>query len=349
MTRLFKAFVLLALVSSCAKLPVGQDAGGVLDEFVSITLNISDSPDGTKANPGWGEPRIRDLYILEFDSKGYNVYCGHCRYDGNPTIPALKNQKVKIYVVANSTNDLSEISTESEYLNTKMSYTELNAAYPEMTGSIEGIFSSSANANVELQRMCSRIQVDTISFRINDSRYDFNQLFFDGAYIERMPSECSYGLVPSGISVDASDGLFPAGCYMSQNTPDAYYMDGDWKVWEYDHPWSVYALPNDASGIDQRSELALEYEAHYRVGQYSNGEYEIVTKILHNALHFILPPLSPNSIYELEKIVVNQPKTTTVDLSPIAEQSCMFIVRDVASGKVLGHEKGILRYEISDT
>ena len=346
---------LSALLWGCdvfGPLPESQEEG----DIVIVELVPQYGRAGTRAghypDPDPPEPQdiIRDGLILEFNGAGNLIE--RLAFDGDqpPAIQVRKNQETDIYVIANPTVDLSGINTLSEFLSKRSSYASISRDRLEMTGRITGTFTSDAQVNVQMERMVSKIRIGGMSVKVSrDEKYTSAQ--FTRANMEKTPATCGYDLSLAGDFINAYSKSIEAG-YVSSFGHIERSVQGDWTVWDFNTPWRVYCYPNSTEDQSKRNILALSYRLGYIVTgtDASTGETVYMQMWDDSYLRLVMPPLRPNTAYELERLTLNGQRNRTVYLKSGGDREeeplkCVFRMTDMTSGEYLGEEEGEVRYE----
>ena len=345
----------------------GCDAAGPLPEvrlpgeeaYVSVRLNIQSSPPGTRGIGGSTSPVADDIIcdgvILEFDPDGVLLELVQFAGENIPEVRVRRNQQTDIYIVANPTVDLAQVASLSDFLDTRSSYQANEAGRLEMTGHFCGSFGADAAVNVRMERMVSRIQVDRMVFRCTHDWPDYTGIHFTRGYLEKTPDFCTYGLFQPGTYINAYDRRIGIGYTSGYSSEVRNYDQGEYKVWEYIKPWSVYCYPNEADDANGRSRLAISYRLVYQVTgiDAATGQPVVLPRYDDACLHLVLPRLRPNTVYELERLTLNGPRNRVVYLGGnerhVPEPPvCSFGMRDMTTGEYLGSVEGEVEYALLD-
>ena len=326
--------------------PSGQGA------FVNLSVQMQYSPAQTRSGQ---EDTISGGFILEFDSDGTLLenmpfYGGYV-----PEMQVRKYQQMDIYIVANPTTDLSCISTKEELLSAVAWYSLNKADRLEMTGYVSGTFMNDTTVNVNMERMVSKITMDVIAFRLSTSS-KYTGVYLKQIYMERTPSTCRYDYSFSGNFVNAdTEGIGIGNCPRYRFSVNEY-SQGEYNVREYDHPQSLYCFPNESEIRDERNKIAVSYRLTYQIAGFDAniGEPVLLTRYDDACVHLVLPPMRPNTVYELERLTVTGARYGTVYLNtrsqePEEAETCLFRMTDLTSGEYLGTVEGEVEYEMLDS
>ncbi len=343
---------LCALLGGCDALldPVREAPGE--DSFIELKLVPRCAPPGTRSarDPGPDDTVLNGV-VLEFDAAGTLLEMQPFSEGYMPVLKVRKHQELNIYVVANPTVDFRSVSTLEEFLSMQSQYKSNSQGCLEMLGHFQGSFTADAEVTVPMQRMVCKIQVDRMVFRIASTHTNYTGWYFTRGYMEKTPATCGYDLSLSGNFVNSYSMNIAIGCNDYSGTAN-HYTQGEYKVWEYSYPWSVYCYPNASGDQSQRNILAVSYRLLYLVPgtDLDTGESIVIPRYTDACFHIVLPPLRQNTIYELEELKLNGIRNGTVYLKSAEEPSeiqaeCIFSMTDMTSGEFLGLEKGEVRYE----
>lgn len=342
---------LCALLGGCDALDTLQESPQG-DGFIELELVPQYGPPGTRAGGQPGpDDKIWDGVILEFDGAGTLLEMQPFSGEDLPAIRVRKHQELSIYVIVNPTRDFRGVSTLEGFLSTQSDYKSNTLERMEMLGHFEGSFSADSRVTVNMLRMLAKIQVDRMVFRIASSNTNYTGIYFTRGYMEKTPASCGYDLSLPGNFVNSYSMNIAIGCndYSGKSN---HYMQGEYKVWEYNYPWSVYCYPNDSEDREQRNRLAVSYRLLYLVPgtDSETGESVVIPRYNDACFHIVLPPLRPNTIYELEELKLNGARNGTVYLKSgdglqEDQSTCVFRMTDLTSGEFLGLEEGEVCYE----
>ena len=347
--------VLAALIASAGcevtePLPDGPPSGQ--GAFVNLSVQMQYSPTQTRSGQ---EDTISGGFILEFDSDG-TLLESMPFYGGDiPEMQVRKYQQMEIYIVANPTVDLSGISNKEELLSTAAWYSFNQADRLEMTGHFSGTFVNDTTVNVNMERMMSKITLDVIAFRLSSSS-KYTGVYLRQIYMERTPSTCRYDYSLPGDFLNAdAQGISIGNCPRYTFSVNEY-SQGEYHVREYDHPQSLYCFPNESGIRDERNKIAVSYRLVYQVPGYDaiTGEPVVITRYDDACVHLVLPPMRPNTVYELERLTVTGARYGTVYLNtrgqePEETETCLFRMTDLTSGEYLGTAEGEVEYVMLDS
>lgn len=339
-----------ALLGGCGALePPGPPSGEEAPAMLGLELQCG--PPGTRAGEPGPEYAIHGGCVLEFNSAGERLEYLAFTGEEPPQIPVPRNQQVEIYVVANPTCDLSEVSSKAELEQMRSDYTANTAGNLEMIGRYSGRISSDSTVNVSLERICAKIQVSKMVFKVASTRYEFTDADLNMAYMEKTPKDCSYLQKVPGELMDTNTDRVDIGYIKRLLKNETRYEQGEYKVWEYDDPWCVYCYPNASTDRQKRNVFYVAYRFRYKTSwiDAATGRQEIVFLYENAFARFYMPPMMPNTLYELEKVVIDGTLNKSVDLDTKGGSGeaveCVFRMTDMTSGEYLGELKGEVRYE----
>ena len=322
------------------------------EAYVSVKLQMSSGPALTRAGQ---EDAIWDGIILEFDPDGGLLERMYFSGNTPPALQVRKYQQTDIYIVANPTVNLWGVSTKQEFLAAQSEYKSNSSGKLEMTGSFSGKFNADTTVHVLLNRTVAKICVDAIVFKIASTVYDYTGINMSRGYMEKTPATCGYDLSLSDSFVDAYEQRIGIGYVSGYTSSPRHYTQGEYKVWEYNYPWEVYCYPNEASDSGQRNKLAISYRLNYKFSGIDNftGEPIVLYRYEDACVHLVLPPMRPNTVYELEKLTLVGARYKTVLLGTRSGQeeslTCSFRMTDMTSGEYLGTVEGEVEYEEQDS
>ena len=327
--------------------------------YVSLCLDLQSGPPDTRAlsdlHASGGDGVITDGVILEFDPEGLLLEMVHFTGSVPPKIQVRRYQQTEIYIVANPTVDLSGIASLADFLSMQSDYKVNTLDRMEMTGHLKDTFISDAVVDIQMKRMLSKIQVDDMTFKSTPGWPDYTGIHFTRAYLEKTPVSCAYDLSLPGSFIDAYDKRVSIGYTSNYSSSVHQYTQGGTKVWEYETPWAVYCYPNASDNQNERNVLAVSYRLVYLVTGVDGmtGEPVVQPRYDDACVHLVLPPLQPNTMYELEKLTLNGARYKTVYLGTRSADDdelseCSFRMTDMTSGEYLGSVQGEVEYEIQD-
>ncbi|MBQ9878783.1 MAG: hypothetical protein IJM29_07785 [Bacteroidales bacterium] len=327
-------------------LPSGEAA------YVNLQLQMQSRPLGTRAGQ---EDAILDGFILEFDGGGELLECVYFTGESLPVLQVRKYQQMEIYIVANPTVDLSGITNRQEFLSSQSVYSSGNTDRFEMTGYVSGVFLDDSLVNVRMERMLSKITLDAFTIRVNKSE-KYTRANFTLANMERTPSRCRYDYSTPEDFLNAYTQRIGVGYYTSYPISVSKYTQGDYTVWEYNYPQSVYCFPNDSESNSSKNRLAVSYKLAYSYTgvDAATGETVLMSHTDEGCIHLFLPPLLPNTEYELERLTVTGYRNRSVYLETKSagedeSDTCLFRMTDMTSGEYLGYVEGEVEYETIDS
>ena len=322
------------------------------DSFVNLQLQMQSFPVGTRAGQ---EEAISDGFILEFDGGGELLECVYFTGESLPVLQVRRYQQMDIYIVANPSVDLSGITTKQELLSAKSVYSSSNTDKFEMTGFVSGVFYNDSVVSVRMERMLSKITLDAFTIRVNKSE-KYTRANFTLANMERTPSKCRYDYSTPEDFVNAYTQRIGLGYYTSYPISVSKYTQGDYTLWEYNYPQSVYCFPNDSESNSSKNRLAVSYKLAYSYTgiDAATGETVLMSHTDEGTIHLYLPPLLPNTEYELERLTVTGYRNRNVYLNTKSEgedeaATCLFRMTDMTSGEYLGYVEGEVEYEKVDS
>ena len=319
---------------------------------MNLTLQMQYSPPITRSGQ---EDTVSGGFILEFDPEGTLLESVRFYGDYLPGIQVRRYQHTDIVVVANPTADLSGVASKDEFLSMQASYSSNRADRLEMTGQASGTFDNDSTIEVLMERMVSKITVDALAFRVEGSS-KYTGVHLRQAYMERTPATCRYDFSLPGDFLDAcAQGISIGNCPTYTGSVNKY-TQGEYRVWEYDRPQSLYCFPNESQVRDERNKLAVSYRLVYQVPGVDafTGEPIVLIRYDDACVHLVLPPMRPNTVYELERLTITGARYKTVYLetrsagSEKEPETCLFRMTDMTSGEYLGIAEGEVEYEIQD-
>lgn len=350
------ALIMSAGCDPTGPLPDASPSGEVA--YVNLSLDLQSGPPYTRAltdvSALGGDGSIKDGVILEFDPEGLLLEMIHFSGSVPPKIRVRRHQQTEIYIVANPTVDLSGIASLTDFLSMESDYKANTLDRMEMTGHLKDTFSSDAVVNIQMKRMLSKIQVDDMTFKSTPGWPDYTGIHFTRAYLEKTPVTCAYDFSLPGGFIDAYDKRVSIGYTSNYSSSVHQYTQGGTKVWEYETPWAVYCYPNASDNQNERNVLAVSYRLVYLVTGVDGmtGEPVVQPRYEDACVHLVLPPLLPNTLYELERLTLNGARYKTVYLSTRSADDelseCSFRMTDMTSGEYLGSVQGEVEYEIQD-
>ena len=311
---------------------------------------MKSNPVGTRSGT---EDYIYDGIVLQFDKEG--ILLDVVQFTGNvsPEIQVRMHQEIELYVVANPTVDLSGVTTKQEFLSTQSDYKSNSEERMEMTGHVYGVFDSDSVVSVNMERMLSKVTVNAFVIKVNTVSDKYTSARFLQAYMHRTPATCGYDHTVSGEYLNAYDQRISMGYYTSYPIMVNNYSQGDYKIWEYDYPQSVYCYPNDSENSAERNWLSVSYRVSYTYTgvDAATGETVVMSHRDDGRVRLVLPKMLPNTAYELERLTVTGYKQKAVYLetkSAWGEESetCSFRMTDMTSGEYLGTIEGEVEYEM---
>ena len=326
---------------------------------VNLRIEMQYCPPSTRARLGSSfqapDEAISGGVILEFDQDGELLET--IAFTGNvlPVLPVRRYQQTDIYIVANPTVDLSLIKSKEEFLSKQSEYSSNTSGKLEMTGHVRGIFDSDATVSVAMERMVSKITLDALVFKLATTKYNYTGAHLQQAFMEKTPATCGYGLSLTGNFLNAYERRIGIGYFTSYPSVNKY-TQGEYKVWEYDYPQSVYCYPNNSETAADRNKFAVNYRLVYQIDGVDGltGEPIVISRYDDNCVHLVLPKLRPNTEYELERLTITGAKNKTVYLGTRSGQedlygTCCFRMTDMTSGEYLGNAEGEVEYEMQDS
>ena len=333
----------------------------VAEPFAQVNLKIEMqySPPLTRAGQGssYAPPDevISNGVILEFNQDGELLERVPFTGNDGPVLPVRRNQHMDIYVIANPTVNLSGIASRDEFLSTQSEYRANSAGRLEMTGHLSGIFDKDATVSVAMERTVAKITLDALVFKLTTSKYNYTGATLRQAYMEKTPASCGYDYSVSGNYLDAYEQKIGIG-YFDRYPSVIKYTEGEYKVFEYNHPQTVYCYPNDSQDAADRNKFAVSYRLDYTIPGVDlfTGEPIVLARYDDNCVHLVMPPLRPNTAYELERLTIIGARNQTVYLETKSgedaeAETCVFRMTDMTSGEFLGYAEGEVEYEMQDS
>ena len=351
----YALFILSALILSAGcdvvePLP-GEPPGR--EAYASVRLRMQSCPAGTRSG---SEDAIYDGIVLQFDKEGTLLDMVQFTGDVLPEMQVRKNQEIELYIVANPTVDLSGVTSRQDFFSTQSDYKANTSEKMEMKGYVSGIFDRDSVVSVNMERMLSKITLGAFVIKVNTASDKYTSASFQRAYMERTPVSCGYDHTPSGEYLDAYSQRISLGYYNSYPGFANKYSQGDYLVWEYNYPQSVYCYPNASESRSERNRFRVMCRLSYTYTgiDAATGETVVMSHRDESYVRLVLPPMIPNTAYELERLTINGYKGKVVYLENrrIGEEkplTCSFRMTDMTSGKYLGTIEGEVEYEMVDS
>lgn len=327
---------------------------------VNLRIEMQCSPPATRMGREGLEEEpenaIMDGIILEFNQDGELLETVTFSGTALPVLPVRRYQQTEIYIVANPTVDLSGVSSKEEYLQAQSEYRVNSSGRFEMTGHLSGVFDTDATVSVAMERTVAKITMDALVIRVTTNKINYTGAHLRRAFIEKTPATCGYDHTPSGNYLNAYEQGIGIGFFTSYPVAARKYTQGEYKVWEFDCPMSVYCYPNDSEDGNKRNRFAVSYRLVYTVPgiDAATGEPIVLTRYDDNTVHLVLPPVRHNTSYELERLTITGANNRTVYLGTRSGQeeesiTCSFRMMDMTSGEYLGTVEGEVEYEMEES
>ena len=146
-----------------------------------------------------------DIQVLVFNNEGDLLAYGVNAASSSTISISIPTGTVECHAVVNSSDDLSNISTKTNFLK-RLSHLKNNTTSKmEMLGSVSKTVAAGANSvSIAVKRFASKVQIDKITPAFAAPAHRTMEFKLAGIYLINVNGTCPYTMIPTGASESTS-------------------------------------------------------------------------------------------------------------------------------------------------
>ena len=199
------AFVAIASLACSKENPSEQAAQktqmatlevNVIEGITTRATSVNDANIGSAAG---------DIQVLVFNNEGDLLAYGVNAASSSTISISIPTGTVECHAVVNSSDDLSNISTKTNFLK-RLSHLKNNTTSKmEMLGSVSKTVAAGANSvSIAVKRFASKVQIDKITPAFAAPAHRTMEFKLAGIYLINVNGTCPYTMIPTGASESTS-------------------------------------------------------------------------------------------------------------------------------------------------
>ena len=199
------AFVAIASLACSKENPSEQAAQktqmatlevNVIEGITTRATSVNDANIGSAAG---------DIQVLVFNNEGDLLAYGVNAASSSTISISIPTGTVECHAVVNSSDDLSNISTKTNFLK-RLSHLKNNTtSRMEMLGSVSKTVAAGANSvSIAVKRFASKVQIDKITPAFAAPAHRTMEFKLAGIYLINVNGTCPYTMIPTGASESTS-------------------------------------------------------------------------------------------------------------------------------------------------
>ena len=199
------AFVAIASLACSKENPSEQAAQQT--QMATLEVNVAEgiTTRATSVNDANIGSAAGDIQVLVFNNEGDLLAYGINAASSSTISMSIPTGTVECYAVVNSSDDLSIISTKTNFLK-RLSHLKNNTtSRMEMLGSISKTVAAGANSvSIAVKRFASKVQIDKITPAFAAPAHRAMEFKLTGIYLINVNGTCPYTMIPTGASESTS-------------------------------------------------------------------------------------------------------------------------------------------------
>ena len=199
------AFVAIASLACSKENPSEQAAQKT--QMATLEVNVAEgiTTRATSVNDANIGTAAGDIQVLVFNNEGDLLVYGVNAASSSTISMSIPTGTVECYAVVNSSDDLSIISTKTNFLK-RLSHLKNNTtSRMEMLGSVSKTVAAGANSvSIAVKRFASKVQIDKITPAFAAPAHRAMEFKLTGIYLINVNGSCPYTMIPTGASESTS-------------------------------------------------------------------------------------------------------------------------------------------------
>ena len=199
------AFVALTSLACSKDNPSEQAAQQT--QMATLEVNVAESitTRATSVNDANIGSAAGDIQVLVFNNEGDLLAYGVNTASSSTISISIPTGTVECHAVVNSSDDLSNISTKTNFLK-RLSHLKNNTtSRMEMLGSVSKTVAAGANSvSIAVKRFASKVQIDKITPAFAAPAHRAMEFKLTGIYLINVNGTCPYTMIPTGASESTS-------------------------------------------------------------------------------------------------------------------------------------------------
>ena len=199
------AFVAITSLACSKENPSEQAAQKT--QMATLEVNVAEgiTTRATSVNAANIGSAAGDIQVLVFNNEGDLLAYGVNAASSSTISISIPTGTVECHAVVNSSDDLSTISTKTNFLK-RLSHLKNNTtSRMEMLGSISKTVAAGANSvSIAVKRFASKVQIDKITPAFAAPAHRAMEFKLTGIYLINVNGTCPYTMIPTGASESTS-------------------------------------------------------------------------------------------------------------------------------------------------
>ena len=199
------AFVAIASLACSKDNPSEQAAQKT--QMATLEVNVTEgiTTRATSVNDANIGSAAGDIQVLVFNNEGDLLAYGVNAASSSTISISIPTGTVECHAVVNSSDDLSNISTKTNFLK-RLSHLKNNTTSKmEMLGSVSKTVAAGANSvSIAVKRFASKVQIDKITPAFAAPAHRTMEFKLAGIYLINVNGTCPYTMIPTGASESTS-------------------------------------------------------------------------------------------------------------------------------------------------
>lgn len=199
------AFIAIASLACSKDNPSEQAAQET--QMATLEVNVAEgiTTRATSVNDANIGSAAGDIQVLVFNNEGDLLAYGVNAASSSTISISIPTGTVECHAVVNSSDDLSNISTKTNFLK-RLSHLKNNTtSRMEMLGSISKTVAAGANSvSIAVKRFASKVQIDKITPAFAAPAHRAMEFKLTGIYLINVNGTCPYTMIPTGASESTS-------------------------------------------------------------------------------------------------------------------------------------------------
>ena len=199
------AFVAITSLACSKENPSEQAAQQT--QMATLEVNVAEgiTTRATSVNDANIGSAAGDIQVLVFNNEGDLLAYGINAASSSTISMSIPTGTVECYAVVNSSDDLSNISTKTNFLK-RLSHLKNNTtSRMEMLGSVSKTVAAGANSvSIAVKRFASKVQIDKITPAFTAPAHRAMEFKLAGIYLINVNGTCPYTMIPTGASESTS-------------------------------------------------------------------------------------------------------------------------------------------------